>query len=287
MSKRDEQETGMKKELSLVFPQWQGCALSTQLAEGAKLIASQLPSFDAQATVAVSLQQDLLTQNNIVGYAAILQQLDNARSLLLEHNPSRLLTIGGDCGVDVAPISFLNRCYNQSLSVVWFDAHADSNTPLSSPSGHFHGMPLRTLLGEGDPEIVQRCFSVLRPEQAILVGGRDFDPAEAAFIQSTNLAMVAVEDVLEHGFAPLDAELRLRKADKVYIHLDLDVLDPSEFGYVSYNVPNGFSVQCLADLISRLSNQYSVVGMSVTEFVPEGMKGLEQIQGFIRAGFGQ
>lgn len=281
IDKRDARGT-LLAELCLVFPQWQGCALSPKLAEGAKLIASQLAY--NQATVSVGLEE-LSTQNNIVGYTAILQQLQEARSLLLQHNPSRILTVGGDCGVDIAPISFLNRRYEQSLSLLWLDAHADLNTPLSSPSGHFHGMPLRTLLGEGDPEIVQHCFSVLKPDQVILVGGRDFDPAEAAFIETNHLTAIPVAEISEHQFASLDRELQIRGADQIYIHLDLDVLEPNEFGYVSYNVPNGLGIHCLTELLSHLSSHYNIAGMSITEFVPHEMQGVEQIKSFIEAGF--
>ena len=140
----------MEKEISLIFPQWQGYGLSTKLADGARLIASQLSSSYTCATVAVELREDLTIQNGILGYASILRQLDYARSLLLEENPSRILTVGGDCGVEVAPISFLNHRYDQSITVIWLDAHGDLNTPMLSPSGHFHGMPLRVLMGDGD-----------------------------------------------------------------------------------------------------------------------------------------
>jgi arginase len=273
------------KELSLIFPQWQGYGLSTKLIEGATLIAAQLPGSYLHKTVAVESEENLSTENGILGYTAILRQLDQARSLLLEENPARILTIGGDCGVDVAPISWLNSRYDQSVTVVWLDAHADSNTPSSSPSGHFHGMPLRTLLGEGDPEIVQRCFSILRPDQVVLVGGREFDPAEAAFIDHSGVATVSVAEVLKDGFMAIDRELQKRGADRLYIHLDLDVLDPTEFPYVSYNVPEGFSIETLTELVGDLAKQYRVVGMSVTEFIPDNGKGLDEIKDFIAAGF--
>lgn len=275
----------MEKEISLIFPQWQGYGLSTKLADGARLIASQLSSSYTCATVAVELREDLTIKNGILGYDSILRQLDYARSLLLEENPSRILTVGGDCGVEVAPISFLNHRYDQSITVIWLDAHADLNTPMLSPSGHFHGMPLRVLMGDGAPEIVQRCFSLLQPNQVVLVGGRDFDPAEESFIEGSGIAIVPAGEVLGNGCMALDRELQIRRAEKLYIHLDLDVLDPNEFPYVSYNVPHGLSVESLTRLVSDLAKRYRVVGMSVTEFVPNQSNGLNEIRGFIEAGF--
>ena len=84
---------------------------------------------------------------------AIIRQSTDAKALLDElAKPSRVFTVGGDCGVEVQPVSHASACY-PGLAVVWFDAHADLNCPSSSPSGHFHGMPVRTLLGEGPPDI--------------------------------------------------------------------------------------------------------------------------------------
>ena len=57
--------------------------------------------------------------------------------------------IGGTCGAEIAPVAYLNNHYESDLAILWFDAHGDLNTPKTSLSGHFHGMVLRTLLGEG------------------------------------------------------------------------------------------------------------------------------------------
>ncbi|MCZ0970589.1 arginase family protein [Streptomyces albulus] len=71
------------------------------------------------------------------------------RQALAEWGPGPLRTVGGDCGVELAPVSHAVARHGADLAVVWFDAHADLNTPASSPSGGFHGMVLRTLLGQG------------------------------------------------------------------------------------------------------------------------------------------
>ena len=229
-------------------------------------------------------------ERGILGLAPLLQQLDRARALLLEAQPTRLLTIGGDCGVEVAPISYLNQRYDGSITVLWFDAHGDLNTPDSSPSGHFHGMPLRILCGEGEPEFLSRCFSTLRPEQVLLVGGRDFDAAETQFIDRHTLKCIAPAELVaearnSEASNSLEWERQQRHAQRVYIHLDLDVLDPDAFPYVSYNVPAGLSVELLVQILQTIAQRYAVVGMSVTEYIPEGEAGLEPIQQLLEAGF--
>ncbi|MBV1909658.1 MAG: arginase family protein [Kangiellaceae bacterium] len=66
-----------------------------------------------------------------------------------EATPSRIMKVGRSCGAKAAPVSYLDNIDKGQTAIIWFDAHGDLNTPESSPSGHFHGMVLRTLLGEG------------------------------------------------------------------------------------------------------------------------------------------
>src|SRR5260370_10128057 len=102
-----------------------------------------------------------------------LARAPHAHHLLKKNNPRRIFPLGGDCGIDVVPISFLNKRYDGDLAVIWLDAHADANTPQSSPSKTFHGMALRTLLGEGVPQLAAASFSTLLPLQTFLAAVRD------------------------------------------------------------------------------------------------------------------
>ena len=99
-----------------------------------------------------------------------------------------LLTVGGDCGIDVAPVESALAQHGDRLAVVWIDAHADLNTPASSPSGAFHGMVLRTLLGAGPPELAPA--RALRPEQVVLAGVRALDPEERRFLVEQSIRHV-------------------------------------------------------------------------------------------------
>ena len=111
------------------------------------------------------------------GYAEVREQLRGALELLERAAPETLFTLGGDCSVELAPISYLNRRY-PDLGVVWFDAHADLQVPATSPSGDLQGMPLRLLLGEGEKNLKALLPSSLRPEQVLLAGVRALDPEE-------------------------------------------------------------------------------------------------------------
>jgi arginase len=132
---------------------------------------------------------ELEIENDILGYRQILSLLQIARAKILSTSPDRIFTLGGSCGIETLPVSYLNHKYGGDLAVVWLDAHADLNTPESSLSKHFHGMPLRTLLGEGDRHICEQSFSILRADQIFLAGTRELDLAESELIKNQKISI--------------------------------------------------------------------------------------------------
>jgi arginase len=226
--------------LNLFFPQWQGSG-RFELYEGAKLLYESLNNRISFTRIYTSPTYSLAADKNILGYSQIFSQLLDACRVIQAHNPERILTIGGDCSVEIAPVSFLNKKYAQALTVIWLDAHGDLNTPSSSPSAHFHGMPLRVLLGDGDADILNQSFSVLRPEQVFLVGTREFDSPERNFIQRKELSVFSAEVINNGDFDLLFSVLGKTDSDKLYIHLDLDVIEPKEFPHVACPTPRAIS----------------------------------------------
>ncbi|MBE9111496.1 arginase family protein [Nodosilinea sp. LEGE 07298] len=259
--------------LNLFFPQWQGSA-RFELYEGAKLLHEFLRNKISFTQIPVSLTYSLTADENILGYNQILSQLLNTCRVIQAYNPERILTIGGDCGIEIAPVSFLNKKYAQALTVIWLDGHGDLNTPGSSPSSHFHGMPLRALLGEGNVDILNHAFSILSPEQVFLVGAREFDIPEKNFIQQQELSVFSAESINNGDFNKLFSMLGKRGSDKLYIHLDLDVIEPDEFPHVACPTPGGIRIDKLRDLLVSLKSNFDVVGFSVLEFLPTEFKHL-------------
>ena len=263
--------------LHLFFPQWQGSA-RLELYEGAKLLYKSLHTRIPFTQIPTSLTYSLVADENILGYSQIFSQLLDTCRVIQEHNPQRILTIGGDCGVELAPVSFLNKIYSQSLTVIWLDAHGDLNTSSSSPSAHFHGMPLRILLGEGNIDIVNCTFSTLRPEQVFLIGAREFDLSERSFIQQTELSIFSAKAINDGDFERLFTMLGRTGSDKLYIHLDLDVIEPEEFPHVACPTPGGIQIDKLRDLLVSLRSNFDIVGCSVLEFLPSGSKHLAALE---------
>ena len=170
--------------------------------------------------------------------AAILEQLSQFRDLIEKQQPTSINTLGGDCGIEIIPVSYLNHRLQLSnagkLGVLWFDAHTDLNLPQESPSKNFHGMPVRTLLGEGAAEMIGLMFSTLEPEQVVYVGARDLDPPEKEYIAAKEIKLLQKLNVGE-----LKSILQDKAITHVYVHLDLDCLDPEEYPHTFYQVARG------------------------------------------------
>jgi arginase len=158
--------------------------------------------------------------------------------------------------VDIAPIADARRRYGDELTVLWIDAHPDVYGPGELPSGAFHGMVVRTLLGDG-PALLTPART-LAPAQVILAGVRAGGASEREYLHRTGLRVHGVSQ-LEQAFDGLSGP--------TYVHVDLDVLEPTEFGSVCYPEPDGVRSPHLAELISRLDD---VVGAAITEHAPTG-----------------
>ena len=133
-----------KFDLALSYPQWQGSGRSTNLRRGAEAAAEVCGQY--APLMRVPLAGDGEAAGGINRWTAIFDQFRSAQNILSEMRPERVLTAGGDCAVDVAVIDYLHRRY-PDLTVIWVDAHLDANTPDTSPSGNFHGMPVATIMG--------------------------------------------------------------------------------------------------------------------------------------------
>jgi arginase len=237
----------------LCVPQWQGSASrnASRLVAGARRTAG-LVEADALVTVPV-LEAGGDKKAGIRALDVLLENLRLTRQALAGVDDT-VITAGGDCGVDLAPIAAAGARHGKALTVLWFDAHPDCYTAQTLPSGAFHGMVVRTLLGDGPAQLTPE--RLLTPDQVVLAGVRTGDATEHEYIDKAGIRTVSVEDiesVLDGVTGP------------VYVHIDLDVLEPAEFGAVCYPEPDGVPVRRLIDVVSRLDN---VIGAGVTEHAP-------------------
>ena len=252
-------------DLSLLLSEWQGYGLGAEVTHGARAIAALFTPGEF-VEVAAPDEESLAVEDGVLGLASIAARLGPALDTIRRRQPARIFTVGGTCGVELAPVSYLNDHYRGDLAVVWLDAHADLNTPQSSPSGRFHGMVLRTLLGAGPAALVGQLPRTLVPQQVVLAGARDLDRPEAEFASDAAIARFSPADLL----VPDRIAGRIRAAGytKVYIHLDLDVIDPIEFPDSLVHAAGGISMETAAETVRCLALTVDAVGFSVVECRP-------------------
>jgi arginase len=245
----------------VVVPQWQGSGSTRamRMIDGAEAIRGDLPSAST-VTVSVPLEAGEAQGTGVSRFSS-LQLVRDRVAMTLSTIEGVAITIGGDCGVELAPVEHFAD--QGDLAVVWFDAHGDLNTPESSVSSVFGGMVLRTLLGEGEPGLVPS--TPLKPGQVILVGPRELDPPEDAYVAESKIPLLEASEVTAKQ---LLAAVKSTGATRVYIHVDLDVLDPAEFAGLDSPVPFGLSASTLVELIREVKAKYDVVGAGITQFSP-------------------
>jgi arginase len=140
------------------------------------------------------------------------------------------LVLGGDHSVAIGTLAGLARRHGAPGGVIWLDAHGDLNTPLTSPSGNVHGMPLAAALGLAGDEFAHPDLRLpaVDPARVALIGVRSLDPAERDLVRSTEVRAFTMSEIDRIGIerALHEALDRVSGAAFVHVSLDLDVLDP-------------------------------------------------------------
>ncbi|HEX3560206.1 MAG TPA: arginase [Pyrinomonadaceae bacterium] len=146
------------------------------------------------------------------------------------------VVLGGDHSIaigSVAGVTSFYRSRGETVGLIWFDAHADMNTPETTPSGNIHGMPLAVLLGHGAAELtgIEGFSPKLDPRLCAHIGARDVDPGERELIQKLGIRFFTMREIDERGMSACmdDAVSIVSKATAGYhVTLDVDALDPGD-----------------------------------------------------------
>ena len=167
------------------------------------------------------------------------------------------LVLAVNCFTSLGTVTGLGR----DVGVIWFDAHGDFHTPESTPTGFIDGMGLAMLTGDGWDEMRAGLGSV-PAENALLVAARDFEPTEIERIEASALRR-ATTDTLE---AALD-ELATR-VDPVYVHIDLDVIDPAVARANVLAVDGGPDTEHLEEALEAIASRFEIAAAALTAFDP-------------------
>ncbi|MCA0921444.1 arginase family protein [Pseudooceanicola nanhaiensis] len=268
--------------LRLVMPQWQG-GDEPAYRVGAKVLEALLPDATGPvATIPVPLAAtaDRAPVDGIKSRVALVAQLDAAVAAIADHAPEAILTVGGDCLVDLAPIAYLSETYGDDLAVLWIDAHPDVMN--KSQFSHAHAHVLAMLLGDGDADFTKCVTRTIDPARVLYVGVNDMMEGEAAYLADRGMTNIDPA-ALRADTGAVTAWLKASGATKVAVHFDLDVLSPAGRDYLLFNNPHApagafdgiatgkLELDEILTLLRDVGATLDIVGLAITEFLPWGM----------------
>jgi arginase len=207
------------------------------------------------------------------------------------------LVLGGDCTLVGGVAGGMRDALGQPVGLIYLDADADLNTPDTSPSGILNGMALAIALGEGPRELIEAGGTppVVRAQDTVLLGFRATDPGETLRLSTLAWAATA-EEVRRLGvLQAADRALGIVPgAGPILVHLDVDVIDPTEMPAKDVLTPGpGLSFDETSRILSRLLASPRVHALLVTEYHPGkdpdgkvAARLTEAIAGAVRGHFG-
>jgi arginase len=183
-----------------------------------------------------------------------------------------VLVLAGDDTATVGVVSGLERAHGAGarIGVIWLDAHGDFNTPETSYSGILAGMPLAILAGLAGP-LWRGSAGLAAPiptDRIIVAGIRDLDEKEEQLLRSTNVTMLQAREAIT-GSAFREAVQRLqRDTDLLYLHVDLDILDPSLVPSSSTPSRHGLTIAQTATMLRIVLTTGKVACFSIAGLNP-------------------
>jgi len=186
------------------------------------------------------------------------------------------LVLGGDHSIAVGTVSGVAESFRRNgktLGLLWFDAHADFNTPEISPSGNVHGMPMAAIMGYGPAELTKIFgFSPkIQPQHAVQIGIREVDPAERQLVKDSGIRVFTMKDIDRRGIGSvMDEALSIvsTSTDGFAVTLDADFLDPYESPGVATPVRGGADYREAHLAMEMIADTQKMVSFEITEINP-------------------
>jgi arginase len=183
--------------------------------------------------------------------------------------------VGGDHSLaagSVAGAARAVRARGGELALLWVDAHADMNTPETSPSGNVHGMPLAACLGTGPEELVRVAGGAsVRPENVALIGIRNLDRHEGDLVRRSGVRAYTMSDIDRRGIGSILDEVLAavgQRTQGIHLSIDMDGLDPELVPGVGTPVLGGLSYREAHLLCEMVAESGSLVALDLVELNP-------------------
>jgi len=186
------------------------------------------------------------------------------------------IVLGGDHSIAIGTLAGVAghfQAHQDTVGLIWFDAHADFNTPQSSPSGNVHGMPLAASVGVGPKQLTEfgGIDPKIKPQNAVLVGVRDIDAQEKELLVSSAVRVFTMRDIDERGMRSVVEEaIRIASLHTagLAVSWDMDFLDPAFAPGVGTPVKGGASYREAHLAMEMIADTNRLVSLELVEVNP-------------------
>jgi len=175
------------------------------------------------------------------------------------------IVLAGNCNTAVGTLAGLGA---ESTGVAWFDAHADFNTPETTTSGFLDGTAVAILTGRCWTQLAATVpdFQPIADERVCLIGTRDVDSLEGGLLDESKVKLIPPRKLRSSLRDALGAVSK--HVDRIYVHIDLDVLDSSVASANSYAVAGGLTVDNVEYALSEIARLFRIAGLTLSAYDP-------------------
>ena len=271
----EEKNETQSKVLRLIHPQWYGGILEnwmpTDLEGGRReaydvgtwFLKMMMPKSKAE-TVTVPLSQDIVENEHAHSeYEDMLKQTKVVSDIIREHAPERIVTLAGDASATVVPLGYLNGYHHKDTSVVWIDANPDVSVPYT--------MALMAWLGKRSEDFKSLWPTMVPASRLLIVGYRAWNQSLKEWQDDLGMKGISPMQVAENSEVIINW-LKERGKSKVFVHLDLSVLDPYELFTSRTSSRNGIKINEVVRVVNDIAATFDLVGLTVVEPTPRLVK---------------
>ena len=264
------------KTIRLLYPDHVSGGLDTYYF-GANLLQYILPQNPNQPTIKVEIlppdNKEKAVTNGIYSEDEVLKGIKDAQKKIAAEEPDRIITIGGNCIVSLAPFDYLHGKY-ENVGIIWIDAHPDVST-VNDGYPNAHAMVLGSLMGHGAVQLSSQMKNpVFKPDEILYVGLQPLHDYQEAFLKN-----MGVDYKVQNKSFLSDEEIMafMRRFDHILVHFDIDVLDEHLFHSTYFANPElvgdgssggKMTMEKLSEVLHLITENSNVVGFTVAEYLP-------------------
>lgn len=264
------------KTIRLLYPDHVSGGLDTYYF-GANLLQYILPQNPNQPTIKVEIlppdNKEKAVTNGIYSEDEVLKGIKDAQKKIAAEEPNRIITIGGNCIVSLAPFDYLHGKY-ENVGIIWIDAHPDVST-VNDGYPNAHAMVLGSLMGHGAAQLSSQMKNpVFKPDEILYVGLQPLHDYQEVFLKN-----MGVDYKVQNKSFLSDEEIMafMRRFDHILVHFDIDVLDEHLFHSTYFANPElvgdgssggKMTMEKLSEVLHLITENSNVVGFTVAEYLP-------------------